>query len=118
MRASDVTLKPVTWLEFPFVPLGKITAVAGQMGQAKSLWTCWLAGKVTNNGGRVIAMNAEDDAEDTIVPRLKAAGAELGRVWIDPKCHSTPTGWTRSATRWAPCGSSRSTRSPRTFRAT
>jgi hypothetical protein len=37
VRASEVTLKPVTWLEFPFVPLGKITAVAGQMGQAKSL---------------------------------------------------------------------------------
>jgi putative DNA primase/helicase len=84
VRASDVTLKPVTWLEFPFVPLGKITAVAGQMGQAKSLWACWLASKVTSTGGRVIALNAEDDAEDTIVPRLKAAGAELGRVWIEP----------------------------------
>jgi hypothetical protein len=61
MRASDVTLKPVAWLKFPFVPLGKNTPVAGQMGQAKSLSACWLTSKVTNNGGRVIAMNAEDD---------------------------------------------------------
>jgi putative DNA primase/helicase len=84
VRASDVTVKPVTWLHYPYVPLGKITAIAGATGQAKSLWTCWLAADVTNAGGAVIMLNAEDDAEDTIVPRLRAAGAVLDRVWIEP----------------------------------
>lgn len=83
LRASTFTPKPVHWLEFPFVPLGKISVLAGQMGQAKSLWTCWMDAKVTQNGGNVIVLNAEDDPEDTIVPRLHAAGAVLDRVWIE-----------------------------------
>jgi putative DNA primase/helicase len=91
MRASDITPKPVSRLWHPFVPLGKITAVAGQMGQAKSLLTVWLAAAVTNGSGlnlarpgSVLMLNAEDDAEDTIRPRLEAAGADLERVWVEP----------------------------------
>jgi putative DNA primase/helicase len=91
MRASAVTPRAVDWLWFPYVPLGKITAVAGQMGQAKSLWTAWLAAAVSQGQGitlgrpgDVVMLNAEDDAEDTIRPRLEAAGADLDRVWIEP----------------------------------
>lgn len=91
MRASEITPKAVEWLHFPYVPLGKISAVAGQMGQAKSLWTMWLAAAVTRGEGinlgrpgTVIVLNAEDDPEDTIRPRLEAAGADLDRVWIEP----------------------------------
>jgi putative DNA primase/helicase len=91
VRASEITPRAVHWLWFPYVPLGKITAVAGQMGQAKSLWTAWLA--ATTSQGRninidrpsgVVMLNAEDDAQDTIRPRLEAVGADLDRVWIEP----------------------------------
>ena len=91
MRASAITPRAVHWLWFPFVPLGKITAVAGQMGQAKSLWTAWLAATTSLGSGinlncpsGVVMLNAEDDAEDTIRPRLEAVGADLNRVWIEP----------------------------------
>lgn len=84
MIASAITPRPVEWLWHPFVPLGKITAIAGQMGQAKSLWTAWFAAEVTRRGGSVILLNAEDDPEDTTRPRLEAAGADLDRVWIEP----------------------------------
>ena len=36
--ASEVTVQPVEWLWFPFVPLGKLTCFAGRMGQGKTLW--------------------------------------------------------------------------------
>jgi hypothetical protein len=88
VRASDVEVRPVEWLWAPFVPLRKITALAGNMGQGKSLLTTWLAAMTTTGGlgrpGSVLMLSAEDDAEDTIVPRLAAAGAELTRVHLVP----------------------------------
>ena len=89
MRASEVTPRPVEWLWHPFMPLGKLTVAAGQMGQGKSLLTAWMAAQVTNGTlhgprGDVLILSAEDDPEDTIRPRLEAAGADLDRVWIEP----------------------------------
>jgi putative DNA primase/helicase len=81
VRASEVTPRRVEWLMWPYFPLGKLSVVAGQMGQAKSLLTAWLAAYTTPLG--VVMLSAEDDAEDTIRPRLEAAGADLDRVWID-----------------------------------
>ena len=83
MIASSITPRPVEWLWPGFVPLGKITVVAGQMGQAKSLWTTWLAAQTSQRMRGAIILNAEDDPEDTIRPRLEAAGADLDRVWIE-----------------------------------
>jgi putative DNA primase/helicase len=80
MRASDVTPRSIEWLWHPYIPLGKISVVAGQMGQAKSLLTVWLAAYTTPYG--VVMMSAEDDPADTIRPRLDAAGADLERVEI------------------------------------
>jgi putative DNA primase/helicase len=91
LRASDVKPRAVTWLWWPFVPLGKLTAIAGQMGQAKSLWTVWLAAGVTRGEGLnlkrpggVLILTAEDDPEDTTVPRLIAAGADRERLLLPP----------------------------------
>ena len=88
--------RPVEWLWWPYIPFGKITAVAGQMGQAKSLFTVRLASAATTGHGvnttpgGVIMLSAEDDAEDTIRPRLEAAGADLDRVWIEPGADLDP----------------------------
>lgn len=91
MRASDVTPRPIDWLWYPNVPLGKLTAVAGQMGQAKSLLTMWMHAAVTTGRGihsphpaSSIILNAEDDPGDTLRPRLEAASADLSRIWIEP----------------------------------
>lgn len=83
-RANAYTPKAVDWLWHPFIPRGKLTAIAGQMGQAKSLLTAWEAAAVTTgrhgSPGSVLMLSAEDDPEDTIVPRLIAANADLNRV--------------------------------------
>ena len=85
--AADVTVRPVEWLWYPFVPLGKLTALAGRMGQGKTLFTDWLTAAVTTGQGinhskpsGVVMLSAEDDDSDTIVPRLAAHGADLERV--------------------------------------
>ena len=79
----------VEWMWHPHIPLGKITLLAGQMGQAKSLFTVRLAADVTRGHGTdlkapgsVVMLSAEDDLADVIVPRLIAADANLERVEI------------------------------------
>lgn len=72
----------VEWFLHPYLPAGKISVVAGQMGQAKSLLTAWLVAYATSQGRSAIMLSAEDDPEDTIRPRLEAAGADLERVEI------------------------------------
>ncbi len=90
LRASDVSPRAVTWLWKPFIPLGKLTLIAGRPGQGKSLATAWLAAAVTRAhgidvaAGSALVLTAEDDPEDTVRPRLEAAGADLERVWIAP----------------------------------
>ena len=66
---------------------------AGHPGLGKSQAMISMAAIVTTGGtwpvdrapcerGSVIILSAEDDAEDTIRPRLEAAGADLDRVYI------------------------------------
>jgi len=66
---------------------------AGEPGLGKSQLPAFLAATVSTNGhrpnregraelGSVIVLSAEDDAADTIIPRLIAAGAELSRDGI------------------------------------
>ncbi len=85
--AADVEVRPVEWLWRPYVPLSKVSAIAGKMGQGKSAFTHWLAAAVTTGQGistrapgGVVLCSAEDDDADTIVPRLIAHGADLERV--------------------------------------
>jgi hypothetical protein len=86
-RANEITPKRVEWLMRPQIPFGKLTAIAGQMGQAKSVLTVYLAAAVTTADGvnldapaNVLMCSAEDDPEDTTVPRLIGAGANLERI--------------------------------------
>ncbi len=70
---------------------GKHTALAGEGGKGKSQIACDAAARVTTGTewpgdvvkapiGRVIILSAEDDPDDTLVPRLIAAGADLTKV--------------------------------------
>lgn len=71
--------------------IGKPTLLVGDPGLGKSLVTAdvaarescgaaWPCSTATRKPGHVLMLSAEDDAEDTIVPRLIAAGADLDRV--------------------------------------
>jgi hypothetical protein len=93
LRVSEVEAKPVEWLWKHRIPLGKATILDGDPGVAKSLFSLDLTARVTTGrtlpdgspGVRpapVILLTVEDDPEDTIRPRLEAAGADLSLVFV------------------------------------
>ena len=90
-RASGITPKAVEWIWPGRIARGKHTALAGEPATNKSTLLAEIVACVTTGRawpcsegrpprkGRVLILSAEDDAADTIVPRLMAADAELGR---------------------------------------
>jgi putative DNA primase/helicase len=92
-RASDVQPEKLIWVWPGRIPEGKLVLLGGPPGLGKSQLTAFMAATISNGGnwpcnegsttvGSVIFMSAEDGIEDTIVPRLMAAGANLDRVHI------------------------------------
>mgnify|MGYP000099488855 CR=1 FL=1 len=92
--ASDYEIKPVEWLWPGRFALGAYSRIDGDPGLGKSQIAIDMAARVTRGAdwpvdddakaevGSVILISAEDDPERVIVPRLKAAGADLGRVHL------------------------------------
>jgi hypothetical protein len=92
-RASDIQARPIRWLWQGRFARGKVSLLAGNPGLGKSQLAASMASIVSTGGpwpvdrtsceqGAVVILSAEDDAEDTIKPRLEAAGADLSRVYI------------------------------------
>lgn len=92
-RASEIKVKPINWLWKGRIARGKVSMLAGDPGLGKSQITTSMAATVTSGGGwpvdkvacekgSVIFLSAEDEAADTIVPRLKAVNAILDKVFI------------------------------------
>ena len=76
---------------YPYIPYGKITIVQGDPGEGKSTMMIQIAALITNGKlmpdgsgegipGNVIYQAAEDGIEDTVKPRLEAAGADCRRI--------------------------------------
>jgi putative DNA primase/helicase len=101
--AADYPAEGVRWLWPGRIPLGKVTLLAGDPGNGKSLLTIDIASRVTRGAawpdeqqnppsalplppsskpGSVLILSVEDDLSDTIRPRLDAAGADPKRVFI------------------------------------
>ena len=90
--ASGVETKPVEWLWASRIPKGKLTIFDGDPDLGKSVVTMDLAARVSTGrafpdgspceAGNVLICNVEDGMDDTIVPRLKAHGANLDRVFL------------------------------------
>ncbi|HTH17370.1 MAG TPA: AAA family ATPase, partial [Magnetospirillum sp.] len=86
---ADVQSRPIEWLWPGRIARGKVTLIAGDPGLGKSFLTLDLAARVSRGSpwpdvpdasaplGGVVLLSAEDDAEDTIRPRLDAAGADV-----------------------------------------
>lgn len=88
---SRIPRKRVSCLWTGFIPFGKHVLLEGDPDVGKSTLTIDLAARVTTGAnmpdrtpgcepGGVLILSAEDDPEDTIGPRLMAAGADLERV--------------------------------------
>lgn len=88
-RASDISPEQTLWLMDGLIPLGSIAVLAGVQGLGKSTLALEIAARVTQGAlegdllGQardVLYASAEDHEAATLVPRLKAAGADLSRV--------------------------------------
>ena len=91
--ASDIKPKRIQWLWPSRIPLGKLTIFSGNPDQGKSIVTLDVATRLTtgrdwpdspntNAPCEVLLIAGEDDPQDTIMPRLMAAGADLTKVHI------------------------------------
>lgn len=90
VRLADVQPTSVEWLWRGYVPLGKLTLVEGDPGLGKSTVLLDLAARASVGGttptGEPLAVldtllvTAEDDASDTIRPRLDRAGGDPARI--------------------------------------
>ena len=91
--ASSFKMRGIRWLWPLRFAIGKLGLIGGLPDKGKGLISCNIIASVTANEplpcneghsqqGSVIWLTAEDDIEDTVVPRLVAAGADLDRVHI------------------------------------
>ena len=95
--AAHVEPKEINWLWYPYIPFGKLTMLMGDSGDGKSTFALNLAAILTrgdalpfteasNGPMNVIYINAEDDADDTVVPRfMKANGVRNRLIFINEK---------------------------------
>ena len=92
-RASSFEMKSIQWLWPNRYALGKLGLLVGLPDEGKGQVFCDMAARVTKGSdwpcdegkapkGNVILLTAEDDINDTIVPRLVAADADLDRIEI------------------------------------
>lgn len=92
--AASTKMEPIIWALNDWLPIGKVTLLAGSPGVGKSTLAYAMAACISQVGkhpswpdptctkyGNVLILSTEDDFSDTIVPRLLAAGANRNRVF-------------------------------------
>lgn len=93
IKGSNIEMRPVSWLIDQWLPMGKLTLLAGAGGTGKTTLALGIAAAITSGGmlpnnqkylGRsnVLIWSSEDDPEDILMPRLAAMGADLDKVFI------------------------------------
>lgn len=86
-RGTDITIRPIQWLWPDWLPAGKLTILAGIAGSGKTTLALSIAaaitsghpfpdGKASFNKGNILVWSGEDSADDTLLPRLLASGAD------------------------------------------
>lgn len=92
-RLSEVKPEKVQWLWPGYLPRGKVIIVEGHPSAGKSTLVSDIAARVTTGAewpdgspgirpAGVLLLSAEDGLSDTVVPRLKAADADMDRVYL------------------------------------
>jgi hypothetical protein len=89
-RASEVSPGPIAWLWKYWLARGKLHIIAGVPETGKTTIALSYAAIVSSGGewpdetratvASVLIWTAEDDADDTLVPRLMRMGADLDRI--------------------------------------
>ena len=96
VKASTIKPEAITWLWNDWLARGKLFILAGAAGTGKTTLSLSFAATISKGGyfadgskaeiGNVIIWSGEDDASDTIIPRLMAADADLDRIQIIMGC--------------------------------
>ena len=92
-RCADIPRTPVDWLWKPYLARGKLAVLDGDPGTGKSFVALDIAARISRGGffpdGQnldrphvTLLLNAEDDAADTILPRLAATGGDLANIHV------------------------------------
>lgn len=97
-RLSEVVAKNIEWLINPILAKGKLTIFHGDPGRGKSQVSIYFSSVISVGGkfndqnvdaGEVLFITAEDEASDTLKPRLMACGADISKIvelqWIKTK---------------------------------
>jgi putative DNA primase/helicase len=90
-NVSAVQHRKIDWMWKDIIAYGKITLFAGEPGVGKSQLLLYIASIVSNGGrfhcetklcakNRVLLISGEDNADDTIKPRLMALGADMTAI--------------------------------------
>ena len=93
LPTSEIKPERISWIWPGVIACGRLTGLVGHPGLGKSQVAIdvaatvssgrnWPGGAANGDVGDVIILAAEDDAADTIVPRLIAAGADRTRVHV------------------------------------
>jgi hypothetical protein len=93
---DTVQTRPIEWLWYPYIAIGKICVLDGDPGVGKTLFATQLAANVSRGHpmpdqdgkltlacgapGLVVFIATEDDLEDTVKPRLEQSGADCTKI--------------------------------------
>ncbi len=105
VTAEGINPDRIDWIWEPYLPAGAVTLMAGAPGCGKSFLSVALAAELSQGltpfhrrrAGKIPAaiLSLEDDPARTIIPRLKACGADLGGIvifdWRHPEADSLET---------------------------
>ncbi len=90
LNCADVVPEPVRWLWLGWLAAGKLHILAGAPGTGKTTIALALAATLSAGGrwpdgtaataGEVLVWSGEDDAADTLAPRLIATKADTSRI--------------------------------------
>lgn len=90
---NDIKAEPIHWLWRDWLPLGKLTLLAGVGGCGKTNLALSLASVISQGGdfpdgspctlkGSILIFSSEDDPSDVIKPRLMANKANMAKVYM------------------------------------
>jgi hypothetical protein len=94
LRSADqLVLRPRSWLWLYRLALGELALLEGDPGLGKSLLMLDLCARLSTGRtcpddspgpgkASAVVLTAEDSPEETVLPRLQAAGADLARVFV------------------------------------
>lgn len=92
LPASAVKVEPINWVWLGHLARGKTHLLGGAPGTGKTTIAVSICATISSGGkfpcgnlaeaGDVLIWSGEDSAEDTLVPRLLASGADLTRVHL------------------------------------